>query len=306
MPGVYAIVNKVNGRVYVGSTIQPFPARWGKHTYLLRNNKHKNPHFQASWNKYGGRAFELRVLQETDAEDVLVCEQAWLDFFRENGEVYNMGEIAQNGMLGRHHSEKVRAAQRELQRKTWLGRKHSEETKRKMSEAQKGKVVSEATRRKISRANSGEKNYWYGKSGFFKGKKHTEEAKRKIGEAQRGEKNSQYGKHRSEEECRKISEKLTGRTLPDWHRRRISEGQKGRKHSEETRRKMSRAQARSYPSLYNVETGEVIPSGTNIRKLCQERAGMGYSGVCSLVRGEIKKYKNWVLKEKEDARRKGA
>lgn len=49
-----------------------------------------------------------------------------------------------------------------------IGRNHSEETRKKMSEAQKGHKVSEETRRKLSEANRGKRN--------------SEEARRKLSE----------------------------------------------------------------------------------------------------------------------------
>ena len=56
-----------------------------------------------------------------------------------------------------------------------LGHKRSEETKRKLSEAHKGKKLSDETKKKLSEANKGEKNKFYGR-------KHSEETKKKISE----------------------------------------------------------------------------------------------------------------------------
>lgn len=84
----------------------------------------------------------------------------------------------------------------------------SEETKRKISEAQKGKHHTEETRRKMSEAH----------------KNISEETRRKMSEAQKG-------RTLSDETRRKISEAMKGR--PSWN--------KDKHHSEETRRKMSEA-----------------------------------------------------------------
>lgn len=65
------------------------------------------------------------------------------------------------------------------ERSTRFGKKTSEETKRKISEANKGKVRSEEMKEKIRRALSGENNYMYGK--------HLgEETKRKMSETKKG------------------------------------------------------------------------------------------------------------------------
>lgn len=53
---------------------------------------------------------------------------------------------------------------------------YSEETRRKMSEAKKGKPLSEETKRKMSKVRKGEKNPNFGKH-------HSEESKRKMSEA---------------------------------------------------------------------------------------------------------------------------
>lgn len=65
------------------------------------------------------------------------------------------------------------------------GKKHTEDTRKKMSEAKKGRpswnkglhnIFSEGTRKKLSEAKKGEKNPLFGKT-------HTEETRRKISEA---------------------------------------------------------------------------------------------------------------------------
>lgn len=66
----------------------------------------------------------------------------------------------------------------------------SEETRRKISETEKGRYLSEETRQKMSEAR--------------KGRKHTEEAKRKMSEVHKS-------KHHSEETKRKMSESHKGK-----------------------------------------------------------------------------------------------
>ena len=70
---------------------------------------------------------------------------------------------------------------------------HSEETKRKVSDANKGRTQSEETRKKRSEA--------------LKGKPLSEETKRKMSEVRKGKSNAFYGKSHSEETKRKLSEK---------------------------------------------------------------------------------------------------
>ena len=83
-----------------------------------------------------------------------------------------------------------------------------------------GAVVSDETRRKMSEA--------------LKGKPRSKEIRRKISEAHRG-------KTHSEESRRNMSESQKGKTFSEETKRKLSESQKGKNHSEETRRKMSEA-----------------------------------------------------------------
>lgn len=98
----------------------------------------------------------------------------------------------------------------------------------------KGKKLSEETKRKLSEKNKGEKHPMYGKS-------HSEETRKKISEKQKGRK-------LSEETRKKISEVRKGQKISDEHKQRISESKKGKtsnrkgkSHSEESRKKMSEA-----------------------------------------------------------------
>ena len=96
----------------------------------------------------------------------------------------------------------------------------SDETRRKRSEALKGKPRSKEIRRKISEAH--------------KGKTHSEKSRRNMSE-------SQKGKAFSEETKRKLSEAKKGKTFSEEHKRKLSESQKGKSRSEESKRKLSEA-----------------------------------------------------------------
>lgn len=45
--GIYQIENKINSKVYIGSS-NNIKRRWQKHKALLRHNKHPNSHLQAA------------------------------------------------------------------------------------------------------------------------------------------------------------------------------------------------------------------------------------------------------------------
>ena len=101
------------------------------------------------------------------------------------------------------------------------GRTHSEETRKKIGEAKKGKTASEETKIKMSEASSGKNHHMYGRT-------HSEETRKKISESTKG--NTHWlGKTHSEETKIKISEAQKGKTCSEEHKRKISDVNKGKK-----------------------------------------------------------------------------
>lgn len=68
-----------------------------------------------------------------------------------------------NPFYGKHHSKEAREKYFIGENNPMYGKHHTEETKRIISEANKGKIVSQETRDKLSNAVSGEKNGMFGK-----------------------------------------------------------------------------------------------------------------------------------------------
>lgn len=91
--------------------------------------------------------------------------------------------------------------------------KLSDEAKKKIGDANRGKVVSEEARHKISEAN--------------KGKTLSEETKRKLSDAHKG-------RVVSEETRRRMSEAHKGKKLTEEHRKNIGESRKGMKYKKHT------------------------------------------------------------------------
>jgi hypothetical protein len=75
----------------------------------------------------------------------------------------------------------------------------SDETRKKMSNIHKGKIISEETRKKISDSTKGKKPNNYGI-------KVSNETRKKLSEINKGENNSFYGKTHSDESRKKMSE----------------------------------------------------------------------------------------------------
>jgi hypothetical protein len=118
--------------------------------------------------------------------------------------------------------------------------KHSEESKRKISIATTGKVISEETKEKIRQARAKQVPPMLGKQ-------FSDDHKRKLGDAHRGEKNYFFGRTPwnkdqkiSEETKEKVSQSLMGRTA--WNKG-LKTGLApwlGKSRSEETKQKISK------------------------------------------------------------------
>lgn len=115
----------------------------------------------------------------------------------------------------------------------WFGKHHTEESKRKNSESHKGKRHTDETRKKWSESRKGEGNSNYGNCW-------TEEQKKKQSEKMKGkfvgENNPMYGVHRFGKDSPRFGKKFT-----EEQRKKMSESHKGRIVSDETRKKLSKA-----------------------------------------------------------------
>ena len=205
---VYKITNTRNNKSYIGISIhEPEKRRIKAHL-----SGHGNRIIANAVKKYGKDALTYEILEANVFDEFLPeLEVAY---------IANFNTVAPHGYNLTSGGEKHK--------------KHTMETRRKMSEAHKGKTLSAETRRKISEAG--------------KGRKHTMEARRKMSEVQN-----------SAEHRRKISEAKKGarnpnfgKTLSAEHRRKISEAGKGRKHTMEARRKISEANRHpDYNQMYS-------------------------------------------------------
>lgn len=202
--GVYVIKNKINDKVYIGSSIN-IKKRWKEHINSLQKKSHANFHLQRAWDTYGKEAFEFSIEEECKVENLLAVEQRWLDEYKsyniDNG--YNICENAGN-TLGRKHTDesrkKISINHHDVIGKNNpmfgvpspnSGKKHTTETKKKISDKLKGKKSwsegktkhTDPIVKQISDKLSGERNYFYGKT-------HSEETKLKMSIQRRGDKSS--------------------------------------------------------------------------------------------------------------------
>lgn len=92
-PGIYKILNKTTGRVYIGKSID-LVSRLGSHKYRLRHNKAHNRKMQEDWNKYGEGDFEFSIILFCEPAQCLQYEQKLFDIIKPHVHGYNVQSIA--------------------------------------------------------------------------------------------------------------------------------------------------------------------------------------------------------------------
>lgn len=153
MQGIYCIKNNINGKEYIGSSIN-VRKRFLRHFSELKNNKHKNTKLQNSYNKHGKDNFVFSILEEVNEKGALISrEQYYIDTMLPE---YNINLIANSS----------------------LGVKRSEETKEKIKKANLG-LKHPSWRNEIKSAAQCGENHW------TKVKAFSEDAKNKMSDSQK-------------------------------------------------------------------------------------------------------------------------
>ena len=88
-PGVYCITNTINGKVYIGATVD-LDRRCKNHRSSLQKHIHHNSHLQAAWDKYGEDAFTFSVIVECSRDMLETFEQATIDKYDAANTGYNI------------------------------------------------------------------------------------------------------------------------------------------------------------------------------------------------------------------------
>ena len=87
--GIYKIENLLNGKVYIGQSVD-ITKRWSTHVAELNNNCHHNIHLQNAWNKYGEENFEFSIVEECDISQLNQREIYWISKFNSCKNGYNL------------------------------------------------------------------------------------------------------------------------------------------------------------------------------------------------------------------------
>lgn len=148
-PGIYVIRCTQEAKVYVGSAVN-LNLRWKIHLVDLRACKHHSHKLQRAFRRFGAAAFTFEVQEECPPEELIHREQLLLDALDAVDKGYNVCRTA-GSRLGMKHTDATRKL---LSDKAKKRPPITEETRKKLSQAKKGKPKSEATRRNMSEAAS--------------------------------------------------------------------------------------------------------------------------------------------------------
>jgi group I intron endonuclease len=255
---IYKVTNKINGKAYIGQTVFSLKNRKNRHVSETLNRK-DNIYFHKAIRKYGSENFDWKILQKCDTiEELNKLEIHYIELY----DTFNNGYNLTKGGKGA------------------VGYVPSRETRKKISEFRTGMNFSEETKRKISEGNKGKKHPMWGK-------KHPEETKQKISEALKGRKHPMYGKRgkgsvnygrkHSKDSKLKMSESTRGKKHPMY----------GKTHSEETKKKMSEAKKNIYIGKNNPNARPVIINNEHFDT--RKEAAKYLNVVPATVRNRIKR-----------------
>lgn len=177
---IYLRTNKINGKKYVGQVIRKhFKQR--QNSWKCMTQPYAGVVINRARAKYGIDAFDFEILKE--------CEDKELNYW----EMYYIKELNTKTPYGYNMTDGGEG-------RCGHSFPHTAETKKKISEALKGKERSEEHKKHISESK--------------KGIKHTAEQNNKHSERMKGEKNPFYGKKHSEESKQKMSKARKGKKRP--------------------------------------------------------------------------------------------
>lgn len=180
--GIYAIKNLTDGKTYIGRSVN-IEKRWNEHKWQLDSNRHINRHLQGAWNR--GDKFDFSILEECENGLLNEREIYWIAYYNTTDSTHGYN-LCEGG-------------------KSTTGRRCGEETKKKISEKNKGRKCDREVveKRKTSLKKHMEeddkfanhvRSQWFrkghnlGKEAPNKGKRASEETRQKLSVAFKGKK----------------------------------------------------------------------------------------------------------------------
>ena len=96
---IYLITNDVNGKQYVGKTLETIEERWKTHIADSKKERCKNRPLYRAFNKYGIEHFHIEEIEKVSPKRINEREQYWIKYYN----TYHNGYNATLGGDGTHY-----------------------------------------------------------------------------------------------------------------------------------------------------------------------------------------------------------
>jgi group I intron endonuclease len=251
--GIYQITCLATGKAYVGSAVW-LAKRRRHHREGLLHGTHENSYLQRSWNKYGPDAFTYSVLEVVEKERLIEREQFHIDEKKAADHNYGFN------MLPLANSR--------------IGVPNSPETRKKISEARKGKCFMSPEQIEAFRQRMiGNKHQL--------GKKATPETIEKMRNSYK-KADRFLGHHHSDDAKKLISLTHKDKPLKTEHKNKISSAHKGKTQSIEHRINLALSQTKVKPSQREEIKASYIPREMTMRMLASKYS-VSTQTICNVI-----------------------
>lgn len=95
---IYKITNKINGKSYIGQTIQNVKERFYQHCATKCSQAILNMVIHKAINKYGKSNFTIEVIEEVESTNLNDRERYWIRYYDSYNNGYNSIEGGQDGI----------------------------------------------------------------------------------------------------------------------------------------------------------------------------------------------------------------
>ena len=95
---IYKITNKVNGKSYIGQTIQSVKERFYQHCATKCSKAVSNMAIHRAIKKYGKSNFTVEVIEEVESTNLNDRERYWIRYYDSYNNGYNSTEGGQDGI----------------------------------------------------------------------------------------------------------------------------------------------------------------------------------------------------------------
>jgi len=141
---IYLVVNKINGKKYVGQTIQTYRHRWTDH--LAESKRGKGYLLGSAIRKYGASNFDVTVIGKAESKEQLDALE--ISLIQEHNALYPQGYNLELGGSAPMHSAETRAKMS----RALKGKKRTDQHKRNYSLASTGRIFSEEAKANMRKA----------------------------------------------------------------------------------------------------------------------------------------------------------